>query len=88
MASVNVGTEPPSEIDYSVVDGRVRSFVLRGVKLYDERDGTDGEGWKATLAQFVREQGLDIDTGGRGLHAFVYRLQGEGLLSKGVGHAG
>ena len=79
MASVFVLTEPPTDIDYSVVDGRVRSFKLRGEKLFDEDDDIAVDGWKDRLVEFVKEQGLDKNYG-RGLHAFVYRLIEDGLI--------
>ena len=80
MASVYICSEPYSDIDYSIIDGRVRSFVLRGEKLYDEQDGTEVNGWRIKLVEFVREQRLDVDKDGYGLHAFVYRMQDDGLL--------
>ena len=75
MASVYIMTEPPTDIDYSSIDGRVRSFTLEGVCLYDESLGVQEEGWREKLIAFVHEQGLDIDEDGLGLHAFVYQLQ-------------
>lgn len=80
MASVIVGD---SEVDYSVQDGRVRSFELDGVKLYDEDDGTVIAGWRDKLIDFVTDCQLDVDRDGHGLHAFVYRMQEDGLLSGG-----
>lgn len=80
MASVYVMTEPPTDIDYSLVDGRVRRFVLFGQKMYDEDDGTSIDGWRDRLVEFVRIQGLDVDKDGHGLHAFVYKMQDDGLL--------
>ena len=78
MASLFVMTKPPTDIDYSLVDGRVRAFKLRGETLYDEVTGIAEDGWSDKLVDFVTEQGLDIDKG-TGLHAFVYRMQEEGL---------
>jgi len=80
MASVYVMTEPPTDIDYSLVDGRVRRFVLFGQKMYDEDDGTSIDGWRDRLVEFARIQGLDIDKDGHALHAFVYKMQDDGLL--------
>jgi hypothetical protein len=79
MASVFVMTNPPTYIDYSLIDNRVRSFELRGVALYDENEEITTNGWEGKLVEFVKEQGLDIDDG-RGLHAFVYGLIEKGLL--------
>lgn len=79
MASVFVMTDPPTEIDYSLVDNRVRSFELRGEKLFDEDEGIAIDGWKDKLAEFVKEQCLDKDDG-HGLHAFVYGLIDEGVI--------
>jgi len=81
MASVVVMTTPPTDIDYSL-GGRVRSFDLRGDVLYDEAAGIAVDGWEARLAEFVKEQGLDVDDG-RGLHAFVYGLIERGLIADG-----
>jgi len=81
VASIFVRTQPPTDIDYSLNDGRVRSFELRGEKLFDEHDGTNVEGWEEKLVEFVIEQGLNIDTDGRGLHAFVYRMIDDGLIT-------
>ena len=74
MASIVIRTYPVTDIDYSLDDGRIRSLELYGECLYDEYTGTDTEGWKAKLIDFVREQELDIDKDGLGLHAFVYKL--------------
>ena len=71
MASLVVCTIPYSEIDYSLLDGRVRSFTLRGIELYDEQTNTRVENWKEQLIEFIQEQGLHIDRDGRGLHAFI-----------------
>ena len=73
MASVFIMTDPPSDIDYSLADKRVRSFELRGTVLYDEDKGIAVEGWEDELVKFVKEQGLNVDKG-RGLSAFVYGL--------------
>ncbi|MDY6857473.1 MAG: hypothetical protein SWO11_22770 [Thermodesulfobacteriota bacterium] len=73
MASVFVMTNPPTDIDYSLVDNRVRSFELHGVLLYDEDKNISQAGWKDQLVAFVKEQGLNINKG-IGLHAFVYGL--------------
>lgn len=71
MASLIVGTTPYSEIEYSLLDGRICSFTLRGMKLYDEQDNTEAANWKAQLIEFVQEQRLHINKDGRGLHAFI-----------------
>ena len=78
MASIVIGD---SVVDYSLADGRVRSFVLDGKKLYDEDDGTSDKGWRQALVDFVRQRGLDEDRDGMGLHAFVYRMIDDGLLT-------
>lgn len=81
MASVFFTGASPSSIDYSIVDGRVRSFMLRGVKLYDEQDGTAADGWRDQLVGFVLEVGLDLagEASGRE-HAFVTKMRADGLL--------
>jgi hypothetical protein len=71
MATVIIATDPVSSIDYSVVNGRVREFVLRGKILKDENQYIEIDGWKEQLADFIIEQQLHIDKDGHGLHAFV-----------------
>lgn len=61
------------DIDYSLVDGRIRSFELRGETLYDESSGVSFPDWKSKCIEVVRTQGLDKDDG-KGLHAFVKPL--------------
>ena len=80
MASVYICTTPGTDIDYSVVDGRVRSFTLRGELLYDEDAGVSTHDWEKQLVKLVEDQQLAVDDG-RGLHAFVYRLIIEGRLT-------
>ena len=80
MASLVILSNPVSDIEYSILDGRVKSFELKGVKMFDEVDGTAIDGWKQRLAELVIAQGLDVDRDGIGLHAFVYRLQEDGAL--------
>ena len=70
MASVIIGD---SEIDYSLVDGRVRSFTLNGRVLYDE-SGINEPDWRESLYTFVRQHGLDEDDG-HGVRAFVPLLE-------------
>lgn len=70
---------PGIEIDYSIVDGRVREFSDGGVPLYDERKGIETAGWLLRLVSVIRKAGLDRPSK-RGLHMFVYRLMDEGLL--------
>lgn len=80
MASIFVSSDPYSEIDYSLIDGRVRSFVLRAQKMYDEADGTADPLWKEKLVELVKHQGLDVYRGEAGLPKFIYWMQDEGLL--------
>lgn len=80
MANVFIFTEPYSDIDYSLVDGRVRSLVIRGETLYDEQTGIATDDWRDKLVSFVLEMGLHIDNDGHGLYAFVRRMQDDGLL--------
>jgi len=70
MASLHIGLK--TMIDYSIIDGRVREFMLDGVLLYDEQAGCAVEGWREMLGYVIRSRGLYIDDG-RGLHAFVIR---------------
>lgn len=81
MANVCTMTKPSTNIEYSLVDNRVRSFELRGKTLYDEDKDIAVEGWEDKLVEFVKKQGLDIDDGD-GLHAFVYGLIDKGLIEK------
>ena len=82
MASVTILTNPESDIDYSLKDGRIRSFVCYGEKLFDDESGICVDGWRDKLTQFVVEYGLDKDERGIGLHSFVYRMYGDGLLNE------
>jgi hypothetical protein len=79
MATIFVLTTPYSSVDYSLIDGKVRAFVLQGVELYNEEDNLEVDGWRKELVDFVLEQKLHIDKG-YGLNAFVYRLQDDGIL--------
>ena len=81
MASVTIVTYSDlyTEVDYSIVDGRVTSFTLHGDLLYDEMESVAIDGWKEALVAFVQDHGLDRDDG-RGLHAFVYRMIEDGLI--------
>lgn len=73
MASLFVMTNPVSEIDYSLVDGRVRDFTLLGEKIYSETDGIAAPGWEEKLKDFVISQGLH-EGDEHGLHAFVLKM--------------
>jgi len=81
MASVIIGTNPITDIDYSIVDGRVRSFDLCGEILYDEDKGINIAGWEGKLIEIVIDYGMNIDKG-LGLKAFVYKMIDEGLIPK------
>jgi hypothetical protein len=76
MASVSIRHEDGtfSDIDYSLIDGRVRGFVFHGLDLYDESAGLAIDGWRSKLEELVRERGFDQDDG-RGLRAFVRWLR-------------
>lgn len=76
MASFYFGRH--AEVDYSIVDGRVRAFTLDGKILYDEDTGVDEPGWKDRLRALVLSYELDVDRG-LGLYAFVPPLL-DGLL--------
>jgi len=77
MASV---CTPDCDVDYSLVDGRVRSFKYNVELVYDEDEGVSKEGWKDRLVSFVLDCRLNEDDG-RGLHAFVYRMIDEKLVA-------
>lgn len=84
MASIVVVGESPGEptsvVDYFIKDGSVKFFKHHGKILFNEHDGTVVEGWRKELVQFVKEQGLDVDRDGHGLHAFVYKMIAEGSI--------
>jgi len=71
-----------SDIDYSLKDGRVRSFVLHGEKLYDEADKTNIPGWVKKLCDLVVKMKWHQDNEGHGLHAFIYWLIEKDYLKK------
>lgn len=73
MTGLTILTDPVIDIDYSTIDGRIRSFQYDGETLYDEDMGVEINGWKDTLVSVIKEQGLNIDDG-RGLHAFVVKM--------------
>lgn len=79
MASVFGMTEPPSDIDYSIADGRIRSFKFRGQVLFDERSGVEVSGWETRLVELVKECGLDQPSE-LGYHAFIYWMVDQGLI--------
>ena len=83
MASVFILTNPPSDIHYSLIDGRVFALILYGEELFDEGEGIAEEGWSDKLIKFVKEQRLNIDKDERGLHAFVWKLIKDGHIKAG-----
>ncbi len=69
-----------TEIDYSAVSGRVRSFVRHdGRCLFDEDNHIAIEGWERDLIDCVIKNGLNVNDG-KGYHAFVRRLAEEGKV--------
>lgn len=80
MASIFISGDTCSQIEYSIIDGRVRMFVLHDKKLYDEADGTIAASWKEKLVELVQHQGLDVPRGGGGHPKFINWMQDEGLL--------
>ena len=80
MASILIASSPPSSIDYSIVDGRVREFIHRGMLIYDERTGVALAGWREALVELTVQQGLNVESA-EGLHAFVKRMAADGLLT-------
>lgn len=81
MADVTILSDPLTIIEYSVVDGRVKEFILKGETLFDEKEKIEVTGWQQKLADIVWDYGLDIDKG-HGLHAFVYWMIEKELLQK------
>lgn len=80
MASLMIGTNPPTWIDYSM-SGEIRRFELLGETLFDALAGVATDGWRSKLVETIREHGLDEDDG-QWLHAFVYRMMESGELNK------
>lgn len=76
MASIST---PDCNVDYSCVDGRVRSFTFNGKVIFDEDENIADDSWKNCLVSFVLDYGLNEDDG-RGLHAFVYPMIEQGLV--------
>ena len=79
MANITFPMDYKTDIDYSVVDGRVRYFILNGDILFDENEGIDVDGWVTKLVELVKKRHLDVDDG-IGLPKFVYKLQEDGHL--------
>lgn len=80
MATLFVGPEPESIIDYSLVDGRVREFVHNGERIYDEDEKLDIPGWKDVLVKIVLANKLNVPRDDLGVHAFVARMIDDGLV--------
>ena len=74
-------------VDYSIRDGRVRSFKLDGELLFDEDKGVALNGWEARLTDWVQRCGLNDGKRGnppakqRGFSAFIYPLVEQGKLT-------
>ena len=79
MASAIITTDPTTNIEYSLIDGRITSFDFRGNILYDEFDNISIDGWKSEVVKLVNDYGMNIDRG-TGLLAFVYNLIDEHLV--------
>jgi len=78
MANVMVGSRV--DVDYSLVDGRIRRFEYEGSVLYDEAEGIEAFGWVDFLLEEILLYGMHIDYGD-GVMAFVTKLEEEGLLT-------
>lgn len=72
------------DIDYSIIDGRVRVFELNGKVLYDEYCKKSIKGWKKKLVKVVKEQGLNDSRHSHSgcLPTFVIRMIAEGLVKE------
>ena len=57
-------------IEYSIIDKRIRLFELGGDILYHEEDGIEKWGWQEALAQVLHDHSLDVDRG-KGIYGFV-----------------
>lgn len=80
MADIIVDTNPPSCIDYSIIDGRIRYAEIEGETLYDEEELIAVEGWKQKIVLFVIEHRLYRQRIDGFVPAFVSRLEEEGLI--------
>lgn len=83
MASV-FACDEDSNIEYSIVDGRVRQARIQGQDIYDEDTDWTAEDWKAKVAEFVKRQKGHKFIPGRPLtypKRFVHRLEEEGYLT-------
>jgi len=79
MASLYIPSTPATNIEYSIMDGRVMQFTLLGKVLYDEDESNQDSKWKEKLVELVKDMGLDTDRG-IGRHAFVNRMEEDGLI--------
>lgn len=80
MASLLLSAKPLTFIDYTVTDGRVRSFTLRGSLLYDEDAGIVKPGWHRQLVRLVLRHRLDRPDSRGAYYAFIITLQMAGLI--------
>jgi len=81
MATVTTISAPQTNIEYSILDGRIRSFEFKGRLLYDKASGMAVDGWKDSLVSFVKNTKLNVNRG-IGLNAFVYNLIDEGFIKE------
>ena len=70
---INNSGEIVSDIDYSLVDGRIRQVEIKGIMIYDEDKGIAEYNWEAEVWLIVKRNGFDIDRE-HGLSAFIYPL--------------
>ena len=80
------------DIDYSLVDGRVREFKLDGKMLFSEYEGVNVDNWEETLIEYVKNNRLnceDVKINEKnqvvmaGHHAFIRKLVEDGKLEYG-----
>ena len=67
------------DIEYSLLDKRVRFFEYEDRVLYDEESNHNYPNWEKKLIQVIENYGLNRNQG-RGYHAFVLRLADEGKV--------
>lgn len=79
MANAFSGSED-SDVEYSVVDYRIRQATIKGRIVFDEDDGTADPDWLEKVVDFIERHRMNIVGLRRPPKSFVIRLAEEGAL--------
>jgi hypothetical protein len=67
------------DIEYSLVDRRIRFFEYENQVFYDEETDDNYPNWEKKLIQVIENYGLNRNRG-KGHYAFILRLADEGKI--------